>query len=138
MNGREAAVREALRWLRYAEDDLGVASRLMASAPMTPRHVCWLSQQAAEKVLKAALVLEGVDFSYTHDLDALRNTLPDGWAVQNTHPDLAELTEWAVEARYPGDWPDPTEEEAGRALSQARSLYESVVAEFGRRGMSAQ
>lgn len=131
MSSDEAAVREALRWLRYAEDDLGVASRLMTSAPTAPRHVCWLSQQAAEKSLKAALMLEGIDFSYTHDLDALRNQVPDSWAIRETHSDLAELTEWAVEARYPGDWPDPTNADAESALSQARSLYQSVATEFG-------
>ena len=137
MSSDEAAVREALRWLRYAEGDLAVASRLMASAPTAPRHVCWLSQQAAEKALKAALLLDGIDFSYTHDLDALRNRVPSGWAIRETHSDLAELTEWAVEARYPGDWPDPTDADAERALSQARSLYQSVVAEFRKRGNSA-
>ncbi|MDR7489356.1 MAG: HEPN domain-containing protein [Armatimonadota bacterium] len=64
-----------------------------------PRHVCWLAQQAAEKALKAALILEGVDFPFRHDLDALRNLLPEGWSVKDEHPDLTELTEWAVEAR---------------------------------------
>ena len=111
---------------------------MMTSAPSAPRHVCWLSQQAAEKALKAALVLEGIDFSYTHDLDALRNQVPEGWIIRETHSDLAELTEWAVEARYPGDWPDPTDADAEGALSQARSLYESVAAEFGRRGLESQ
>ena len=30
----------------------------------------WHSQQAAERALKAALVLEGSDFPFTHDLNA--------------------------------------------------------------------
>ena len=32
------------------------------------RHSCERSQQAAEKALKAVLVLEGIDFPYTQDL----------------------------------------------------------------------
>jgi hypothetical protein len=32
--------------------------------------------------------------------------IPDGWQVKQSQPDLADLTEWAVEVYYPGDWPD--------------------------------
>jgi HEPN domain-containing protein len=81
--------------------------------------VCWLAQQAAEKALKGALASQAIPFPFRHDLDALRNLLPDGWEVKRQHPDLAELTEWAVEARYPGDWPDATVEAARRAAVQA-------------------
>ena len=79
---------EALRWLRFAREDLAEAERLLRFPDAVPRHICWLAQQAAEKALKAALILEGVEFPYRHDLDALRNLLPDGWAVKVEHPDF--------------------------------------------------
>lgn len=104
--------------------------------PSSPRHACFFSQQAAEKALKAALVLEGIDVPFTHDLDALRNLLPESSPVRVAHADLAELTEWGVEARYPGDWPEPSEADARRAESDARDVYESVAEEFRRRGSS--
>ena len=135
MSDPNPVLEEALRWLRFSEEDLSVAVRLMSGATTAPRHACWLSQQAAEKALKAALILDEVDFSFTHDLDALRNLLPDGWAVRDTHADMAELTEWAVETRYPGDWPEHTDADATRAVSQARSVHDSIVAEFKRRGI---
>lgn len=103
MNSTDTTVREALRWLRYSGEDLAVASKLTTLDLPALRHICWLSQQAAEKALKAALVYNKIDFRPTHDLDALRNMLPDDWPVRQTHDDLTELTEWAVEARYPGD-----------------------------------
>jgi HEPN domain-containing protein len=131
-------IAEARRWLRFAREDLAGGEWLLAHAAFVPRHVCWLAQQAAEKALKAAFVFEEVDFPFRHDLDALRNLLPDGWAVKHEHPDLAELTEWAVEARYPGDWPEATVADANRAASQARAVYESVVADFTRRGVDVQ
>ena len=137
MNGPDAAVGDALRWLRYSMEDLEVARVLLARRPPASRHVCWLSQQAAEKALKAALVLEGVEFPFTHDLDALRNRLPDGWHVRSTHADLAELTQWAVETRYPGDWPETTELDAVRAEEEVRSVHDSVAAEFRQRGLAA-
>ena len=138
MNDPDPVVYEALRWLRFSEEDLEIALRLITVTPTAPRHACWLSQQAAEKALKAALVLEGIGFAFTHDLDALRNLLPDSWSVRDTHADLAELTEWAVETRYPGDWPEPTDEDATLAESQARSVHDSIVAEFRRRGAPAE
>ena len=138
MSGPNPVLEEALRWLRFSEEDLSVAVRLISGAPTAPRHACWLSQQAAEKALKAALVLDEVEFPFTHDLDALRNLLPGSWSVRDTHPDLAELTEWAVETRYPGDWPEHTDEDGTRAVSQARSVHDSVAAEFRRRGALAE
>lgn len=137
MNDPDLTANEALRWLQFSKEDLDVARRLISGIPTAPRHACWLSQQAAEKALKAALVLEGVEFSFTHDLDALRNSLPDSWTIRTTHADLAELTEWAVETRYPGDWPQPTNADAARAESEARSVYESISAGFRCRGVAA-
>lgn len=135
MSDPDPVVREALRWLRFSKEDLNVAQRLLTGCPPTPRHVCWLSQQAAEKALKAALVLDGIEFPFTHDLDALRNLLPDGWSARAKHPDLAELTEWSVEMRYPGEWPEATRADGIRAESQARAVHGFVSAEFERRGL---
>ena len=132
MNAPEL-VDEARRWLRFATEDIDVAQRLLAVDESSPRHACFLAQQAAEKALKAALVLEGMDFPFRHDLDALRNLLPDTWSVRSTHPDLAQLTEWSVEARYPGDWQEATATDAEQAVSQARGVYNSIAAEFERR-----
>ena len=134
MNDPDPMVHEVLRSLQFSEEDLDVALRLLSGSPSAPRHACWLSQQAAEKALKAGLVLEEVEFPFTHDLDALRNLLPGSWSVRDTHPDLAEFTEWAVETRYPGDWQEHTDADATRAVSQARSVHDSVAAEFRCRG----
>ena len=136
MSDPDAGALDARRWLRFSSEDLEVADRLMAAGPPASRHVCWLSQQAAEKALKAALVLEGVEFPFSHDLDALRNLLPDSWMVRDVCPNLAELTEWAVESRYPGEWPDVTEADAIKAEQEARAVHDSVTKDFERRGIS--
>ena len=135
MNDPDIVVQEALRWLRFSAEDLDVAQRLLADRSSAPRFVCWLSQQSAEKALKAALELEAIDYPYTHDLNALRNLLPNSWSVRVDHPDLTELSQWAVEARYPGEWAEATEADAIRAESQARTACDFVVAEFRRRGI---
>jgi HEPN domain-containing protein len=93
---------EGRRWLRYALEDLEAGEALLNQQTVVPRHICWLAQQSAEKALKAALIFLQVDFPRRHDLDALRNLLPAGWKIKEEQPDLATLTEWSVEARYPG------------------------------------
>jgi HEPN domain-containing protein len=127
---------ETRRWLKYAREDLHVAEAMLGQEDMLPRHVCWLAQQAAEKSLKAVLVFVQVDFPRRHDLDELRNLIPVGWQVKQDQSDLADLTEWAVEARYPGDWPDAVEADACSAVTQARAIWGSVSADLARCGFS--
>ena len=69
--------------------------------------------------------------------DDLRSDRLAGWAVRDAHDDLAGLTDWAVETRCPGDYPEPNDADANRAMSQARALYDSIVAEFRKRGVLA-
>jgi HEPN domain-containing protein len=128
---------ETRRWLRYAAEDVGVAEALLRHGSGEPRHVCYNAEQGAEKVLKAALVFEQIEFPFSHDLDALRNLLPSSWSVKRNCPDLRELSEWAVEARYPGDWPDATREEAVAAVTIARGVYDEVVRDLASRGLAS-
>lgn len=121
---------ETDRWLRYAEEDLTTAKTLLRQPHVVPRHACWFAQQAAEKALKAVLVFLQIDFPRTHDLDVLHNLVPDGWQFKEVCPDLASLTQWTVEARYPGNWTEATGAEANTAVEQARIVWESISTEL--------
>ena len=125
---------EARRWLAYARSDLDAAQELLQKPDSYPRQVCFLAQQAAEKTFKAALIFAGVNVPRSHDLDALRNLLPDGWKVKSEHPDLASLSVWAVEARYPGDSPEAVEADARTAAQQAQAVWETICADLTERG----
>jgi HEPN domain-containing protein len=100
-------VRELVdRWLAYARDDLKAAEELKSSE-IPARISCFHAQQAAEKAIKAVFVLEQVDFPYTHDLVKLAEALPPGWKPGASSADLADLSRWSVESRYPRlDEPD--------------------------------
>lgn len=126
---------EALRWLRYALEDFQAAEASLGHPRLVPRHTCWLAQQAAEKALKAGLVALQIEFPRWHDLDALRNLLPEDWLVKAACPDLGELTEWAVEARYPGDWEEATTEHALRAVEQARLVVTVIQRDLAALGI---
>jgi len=128
-------IADARRWLRYAEEDLTLAEDLVERWRSGPRHACWLAQQAAEKALKAVLVLVQTDFPKTHDLDMLRRLLPQDCSVRTEPADVADLTEWAVEARYPGDWPEATLSDARRAVGVAKQVLAMTRQDLAAHGL---
>lgn len=120
-------VPESKRWLVYARSDLDAAHALLRDPDHYPRQVCFLAQQAAEKALKAVLVLLEIEFPFTHDLDRLREMAPTGWRVKTAFPNLYALSIWAVEARYPGDMPQVVEADAHEALHTAEAVYQTIA-----------
>ena len=135
MNDTNPATSESLRWLQFSKADLHMVSKAMHDPYPSPHHACWNGQQSVEKALKAALILDGISFPYTHDLNALKNLLPDDWKVHDMYYDLSELSVWAIGSRYPGTWSEPTDADAAMAESTAHAIYNSVVEEFKRRGI---
>ncbi len=133
--GEAEHLTEVRRWLRFAREDLAAAQASLRYHGFVPRQACFLAQQAAEKAPKAILVFLQVDFPRRHDLDALRNLIPPDWSVTLEPLHLQVLTEWAVEARYPGDLPEPTDEDAREALSLAQAVCAPVYRDFAARGI---
>jgi len=102
--------RLAASFLRLARDDLAAARRLL---PDMPRVASFLLQQAAEKLVKAALVEAGTaEPPRWHDIGRLVGLLPLDHPRLGELAALADLSAYAVTARYPlGDEvapePDP-------------------------------
>lgn len=117
---------DAGQWLEYARSDLAAARALWDNPDHYPRQVCYLAQQSAEKALKAALIKQQVEFPFSHDLDRLRNLLPDVWRVKTAFPDLAEMTIWAIEARYPADMPEVLPADAIKAITTAEEIFRLI------------
>jgi HEPN domain-containing protein len=89
-------------WLRHARSDLALAQQ--RSAPeILLTTLCFHTQQAAEKGIKAVLVQQGLVFPYTHDLARLITLVKDARLPWPEELDAAaDLTESAVGSRYPG------------------------------------
>jgi HEPN domain-containing protein len=124
---------EARRWMSYAKSDLDAAYALLEKGDFFPRQICFMSQQAGEKALKAILVYLEMDFPKTHDLDLLRELIPAGWKVKGKFPQLYDLSVWAVESRYPAHTPDVTTGEARETFHLAESILDAVSAELEER-----
>jgi len=74
--GPEPSSNEAALWLVKAADDLAVAEVVQASPIGANWAACFHAQQAAEKALRALLVLLGIDFPRTHVLERIADLLP--------------------------------------------------------------
>ena len=122
------------RWLRHAEEDLTTAETFLGHPHVPPRQSCWFAQQATEKALKAALIFGQIDFRRTHDLNVLRDMLPENWHLKTELPNLENLNRWAVQVRYPKAAQEPTETDASTAVEHARTVWISVSTELAQRG----
>jgi len=118
--------RDAGTWLRYAEEDLDTAERMVLGEGFALRWACYLSQQAAEKAIKAVLVGEEIQFPYTHRLHDLRDLVPRGRLVAGVEGDLEGLSTWAAGGKYPGLPEEADEDDASRSLALARRIVEAA------------
>lgn len=90
-------------WVQKAEEDLAAALKLQADQRRFHDTVGFLSQQCAEKYLKAMLEENGASIPKTHDLERLLLLLSGiDPTLAKLHRGLASLTDFAVDFRYPG------------------------------------
>lgn len=122
--------RDAMTWLRYAEEDLRAAELVATRPGFAPRVACYHAQQAAEKALKAVLVGEGQDVILTHDLGVLRDLARPGSRTAAIGVDLGRLSAWQVKGRDPGDWGEATRGDAREAIDAARAVVEAARADL--------
>lgn len=99
-----AFLEEANRLLNLAKRDQSAFVALLGVEAAGLSIACFHAQQAAEKSIKAVLVLHGIEFRRTHDLLALASLLADkSVALPVTDDWLIRLTPYAVEFRYDDD-----------------------------------
>jgi uncharacterized protein len=113
--------RNAETWLRYAEEDLDTAERMVAGEGFALRWACYLARQAAEKAIKAVLVEEGIRFPFVHELDKLRDLVPAERRLGQVEADVSGLGPWVRVARYPSD-EEATVADANEAVETARQV----------------
>jgi HEPN domain-containing protein len=89
--------------------------------------LCFQAQQAAEKSLKALLLHRGVRFPYVHDLAELIELLEQqGENTPSGIREVVRLTNYAVEARYPGLAEPVTREEYEMVVALAEKVVRWV------------
>lgn len=109
-----------LQWLQKANEDLLVVSKLTEYEVVAASSVCFHCQQATEKFLKAFLIAHGIDVKKTHNIEYLLSECSD-LDADFTEIDPKELSEFGVDARYPGDMYIPSE---GETLEYKKLAFE--------------
>ena len=100
-------------------NDLVEFQRFMKE-PLVMGQLCLRTSQ--EKAIKAILVNAGLDVPRSHNIGALLELLPERIVVPDGVAAATELTDYAVEARYPGAFEAVTDEEYSRALVLASAV----------------
>jgi len=114
-------------WVRYADEDLAYAQHGLGMEERCPfRLVAYHAQQCAEKYLKSYLVLTGTDFPYTHDIERLISLCASAGASTDQLVEAAELTPYAVFARYPGETDEIGRADAESAVELAATVKQAV------------
>ncbi len=109
-------------WLTRAYSNLRLAEKGRGKDVML-EDLCFNAQQAAEKALKAACLFKGLDFPKTHSLVRLMDILESsGIAIPETVKSADILTQYAVQARYPGPVEEVTMEEYKEAVALASKV----------------
>lgn len=110
-------------WLQRAHSDLALGKAALATPGVMLEDACFHAQQCAEKALKGLLSFLEIDFPHTHAIEVLLDLLKNkGVAVPEDIDDAFELSQYAVQSRYPGAWEPVTRVEADRALTLAEKV----------------
>ncbi len=122
----------AAQWVAKAEQDFLAVRKLTDSEPIPWGVVCFHCHQVAEKYLKAYLITQLATFPRTHNLLHLLDL------IEQPSPSLAKLREsliilndFAVAARYPDDWWEPSARDGREAIQQTklvRKTFKSTAA----------
>jgi HEPN domain-containing protein len=114
-------------WLRRARSNLARARADRGLPDVLYEDLCFDAQQSVEKCLKALLVYRKAPFPKTHAIaDLLTLVQRSGIDVPEEIREAGELTEYAVEARYPGLFEDVMHADYVRALNLAERVLKWV------------
>ena len=115
-------------WLKIVDEDLRqVVNNLRGPLP-SPAGAAYHCQQAAEKLVKDALVKAGLAFPKTHDIAALVGLLPAQHRLKDKFRNCEKLTPFGVAYRYPAE--DEWEIPSAEAIETWRKEIETVRSMF--------
>ena len=109
-------------WLRRAKSNL-IRAKQPKHEEVFWEDLCFDAQQAVEKSLKALLLFHKIPFRFVHDIAELLTVLEqNGLSLPEQIRAAAELSDYAVEARYPGPMEPVTEDEYKEAVRMAEMV----------------
>jgi HEPN domain-containing protein len=116
---------------RYEEWIERAKSSLELAQAKSIRHIyyedfCFQLQQAAEKALKGLLIYYGVEPEFTHNISKLITNLEEHTEIPKNVRKSINLTNYAIQTRYPGEYTDITKEEYEESIIIAKDCLDWV------------
>jgi len=131
MNEKRFPPDDPREWLRRARSNLSQAKGGVQLPEVCLEDLCFQAQQTAEKAMKGVLIALRVRFPYTYDLAELLSLIEQtGQIIPDQIREAAKLSDYAVEARYPGLAEPVSREEYKEAVTVAElviSWAEGVI-----------
>jgi len=109
-------------WLKRAKSNLKIA-KIFKDKEILYEDLCFEAHQCAEKSLKALLVFYNLEIPKTHSFSVLIAKLEKYLKIPKAIREVGELTDYAVQTRYPGAYAKIIEEEYTRAVELAERVY---------------
>jgi len=118
------------KWLNRAKSNLARTDLKNISDDVYYEDICYDAQQCAEKSLKALCIFHSIIFPKTHDLAHLlelliNNNINIPIAIKKAE----DLSDYSVETRYPGDYPEVDEKECKQVIKIAENVFNWVCKE---------
>ena len=121
------------QWLSRAKGNLSRARQGRTAGDIFYEDLCFDCQQAAEKSLKALMILHNLVPSPTHSLSVLIETLEaHRIVVPDTVKEAVPLSYYAVTTRYPGHYEPVNQREYRTALKKAEVVVAWVEKQFSK------
>ncbi|MDR1894174.1 MAG: HEPN domain-containing protein [Spirochaetales bacterium] len=112
----------AAEWLSVADMDLQSAEFLLQMRPIPIEIICYHCQQAAEKMFKAYLVINGADPPKIHGLDTLyRLCEPFIQNKKDIWDEIDDLNQYSIIPRYPHEL-EISEQTAKNAIANTKTI----------------
>jgi HEPN domain-containing protein len=105
-------------WIERAKSSLELAQAKII------RHIhyedlCFQLQQAAEKALKGLMIYYGFEPEFTHNIEILLKELKKFTEIPENIKESAQLTNYAIQTRYPGEYDEISKDEYEKSLKIA-------------------
>ena len=116
----------ARRLANAADRDISALAGMMDTSVFADEIFGFHAQQAAAKLLKAWLVLQGREYPATQGIARLLTLIEEREPVRRRFGRLNELTAYAVQLRYDATEPDAEPVDRREALATLDALREEV------------
>jgi len=117
-------------WFRRAQED-ELSIKVILKEGGAPSTACFLSQQMAEKYLKAFLVAKQKEFPKIHQLDRLLELCGKiDQDFEQLKDEAVSLNDYYIDTRYPCDYPQFSLRQAKEAFEKALKTKDFVLAKL--------